>query len=264
MLRIAIIEPDEPVPSVVEQYGTYGDIFSRLLQIGGLDFSTHPYEIIKYDIVNKPLNYPSVDINSPLRPDIVLITGSRRNAYDDDEWTLRLVDFVKECFSLDPSSYYHKFPIKVIGICYGHQIIARALGANVNVNPKGWEISATKVKLSEKGVEIFPEFSSSGEISIMQMHRDVVLEVPVVPDSDIHVLGSTDTCAIQGLYKKNLFWSLQGHPEFDKLIVEGLIVDRHKKGLFTDELVTDGLSRVGIETDGNVIAKAMVRFIHEQ
>lgn len=256
MTRIAIIEPDLPTPLALERYGTYGAIFSRLLEIGGLELgkADSPVEISTYYVVENPTNFPSLAADSPDRPDAVLITGSRFNAYDNDDWIVALVEFARRCL-VDEK-------IKVLGICYGHQIIGRALGSKVGPNPKGWEISATKVALTDKGKEIFTELSAGGELSIMEMHRDIVFDVPPHTDN-VHVLGSTPVCPIQGLYKPGAFWSLQGHPEFDAFIEEQLLVDRHKKGLFSDEFVADGLARVGNQNDGNTIAKAMVRFIYE-
>ncbi|VVT46667.1 uncharacterized protein SAPINGB_P001327 [Magnusiomyces paraingens] len=261
MTKIAIIEPDTPTDKVYEAYGTYGNIFSRLLEIGGIDLGSteRPATIKSYNIVENPTNYPSLDVDSPERPDVILITGSRFNAYDDTDWIVALVEFARKCLFEQPADK----PIRVIGICYGHQIIGRVLGSKVGPNPKGWEVSSTKITLSDKGKEIFSEFAEAGYFNIMEMHRDIVFDIPPNAGEDVYILGSTDVCEIQGLYKPKTFLSLQGHPEFDKFIEEELLVDRHKKGLFTDEFVADGLARAGDTNDGNTLAKAMVRFIYE-
>lgn len=70
------------------------------------------------------------------------------NAFDDDPWIVRLVDFVKEVLAQDR--------VRIIGVCYGHQIVARALGAKVARSESGaWEVSVCRVAQTEKGKELF-------------------------------------------------------------------------------------------------------------
>ena len=70
------------------------------------------------------------------------------NAFDDDPWIVRLVDFVKEVLAQDR--------VRIIGVCYGHQIVGRALGAKVARSESGeWEVSVCRVTQTEKGKELF-------------------------------------------------------------------------------------------------------------
>ena len=69
------------------------------------------------------------------------------NAYDKDLWILKLVDFVGTVLATT------KKPI--VGTCFGHQIMGRVLGANVGVNPNGWELSVVKVDFNEAGQKLF-------------------------------------------------------------------------------------------------------------
>lgn len=75
-------------------------------------------------------------------------TPAEFNAFDDDPWIVRLVDFVKEILAQDR--------VKIIGVCYGHQIVGRALGATVGRSESGaWETSVCQVALTDKGKELF-------------------------------------------------------------------------------------------------------------
>lgn len=71
------------------------------------------------------------------------------NAFDNEPWILKLVDFTKKMLE--------QRKVRVIGVCFGHQIIGRALGVKVDRAPPeaGWEVAVTDVQLSEKGKEIF-------------------------------------------------------------------------------------------------------------
>jgi hypothetical protein len=146
-LRIAILECDTPLNNTRAKYGGYGGVFEALLCSGadalkypGLS-STEGLEITKWDVVTKQ-EYPSIsDI------DAILITGSKYNSFDQDPWILKLVNFTKEVFAQDR--------VRVIGVCFGHQIAALALGAKVGRAEKGWEVSVTAIDLTKRGQEIF-------------------------------------------------------------------------------------------------------------
>lgn len=74
-------------------------------------------------------------------------SDAEHNAFDNDEWIVRLVDYVRRVYDTT------KLPI--VGICFGHQIVARALGGKVERNAGAWEVSVSKVALSPLGKELF-------------------------------------------------------------------------------------------------------------
>jgi GMP synthase-like glutamine amidotransferase len=69
------------------------------------------------------------------------------NAYGDAPWINILVDYVKEVLKQER--------VRIFGVCFGHQIVGRALGQRVNMGEAGWEVSMTPIELTEKGKEIF-------------------------------------------------------------------------------------------------------------
>jgi len=146
-LRIAILECDTPLDGTRAKYGGYGGVFTALLKAGAdaLDYpgisSTSGLELSTFDVVTKQ-EYPSLE-----NIDGVLITGSRFSSFDDDPWILKLVDFTKEVLA--------QSRVRIIGVCFGHQIIGRAMGVKVDRSDKGWETSVTAVDLTKRGQEIF-------------------------------------------------------------------------------------------------------------
>lgn len=163
--------------------------------------------------------------------------------------------------------------MKVLGICFGHQIIGRALGAKVGRSDRGWEISVSEMDLTEQGKKLFGKdklvrcfhaFCTARSHHILiflqriqQMHQDIVFDYPpnVIP------LGSSPLCAVQGMYSPGKFISVQGHPEFSEFIVTEVIKMRTKTGLFTEEQSTDALQRAGKEHDGVAIGKVLLDFL---
>ncbi|PKS09137.1 hypothetical protein jhhlp_003751 [Lomentospora prolificans] len=252
-IRLAILEADTPQPETAARYGHYTGLFTSLLAA-----ATHPspvathFTISRHHIVHDTSAYPALeDI------DAILITGSKHSAYLHDEWIVALAEYTRK--ALDTGR------IRVVGICFGHQIVGRALGAEVGKSDKGWEVAVTDVDLSEEGKKLFglEKMRDVDEKSvtqrIQQMHRDEVRSFP----PDAVPLGSTELCPVQAMYAPKRYISVQGHPEFTEDIVREISERRHGDGVFSDELYEDAMKRVGNEHDGVTIAKAIVRFLEE-
>lgn len=160
-LRVAVLECDTPVPPVQEKLGSYGDIFEGLLKRGlQSGNSTAEIEVSKWHVVGNPV-YPD-----PNEVDAFLLTGSSKlvrlvmlsvtvlicltehDAFGDDCWILTLTEYVRDVVQS------HKKP--VVGICFGHQILARALHARVG-RGECWEISSSEICLTDAGKELFDQ-----------------------------------------------------------------------------------------------------------
>ncbi|KAB8260329.1 Aldehyde/histidinol dehydrogenase [Aspergillus pseudonomiae] len=235
IIRVAILETDTPIDPVLDRYGTYGAIFNRWLNKGlqGLGVTDTEIQTTNWDVVNQSV-YPKLEDF-----DALLMTGSKHDAYADVPWMNELTKYVHDIHE------QHKKPI--IGICFGHQILARALGARVARNDEGWEVSVEPFQLSDTGKQLF----SKESLNIHQMHTDIVYDVP----PGFVNLGSSPRCKVQGLYMPQRVLTLQGHPEYDEFVTTELIKLRHAIGRFDDELAKDGLSRVGNQHDGELIAR---------
>ncbi|KAH8596106.1 class I glutamine amidotransferase-like protein [Bisporella sp. PMI_857] len=246
-LRIAILECDTPQPQTNAKYGGYGGVFTALLKAGA-DLLGHPgltssagLQISSYDVVTKQ-EYPNLE-----DVDGILISGSKFNSFDNDEWILKLVEFSKKVLAQER--------VRVIGVCFGHQILGRAIGTKVGRSDNGWEISVTAIDLTAKGQELFGQNS----LAIHQMHRDIVYEYPEGTEE----LAYTDKCAVQGFYIQNRVFTVQGHPEFNEEIMKEILNVRRKAGIFDQEMFEDALARSEKHQDGVVVAKAFLKFLLE-
>lgn len=146
-LRLAVLECDTPQPQTRARHDNYTGVFAALL--GAAARTLDPpadlaalASITGYDVVNELHTYPALD-----DVDAVLLTGSRHTAFDDDPWIKNLVAFTRR--ALDSGR------VRVVGVCFGHQIVGRALGARVGKSDKGWEVAVTEVDLTDKGKEVF-------------------------------------------------------------------------------------------------------------
>lgn len=181
LLRIAILCCDEPVGETKKRYGGFGNLFRELFEKAARQVvqegSHEPLKlnISTYDVLNGRTFPRLEDI------DAVVLTGSSKSeihrgyaicvlmdwasGYDSysagtNGWILRLVKFIEQVL-------YEQSRVRVIGVCFGHQIIGRALGVMPARSNSGWEVSVTEVELTATGRQLFgTELLVSCNISI--------------------------------------------------------------------------------------------------
>lgn len=220
-MKIGILMTGHAVPELQERTGDYDAMFARLLARHGFEFET-------YNVVDE--QYPS----APDACDGWLITGSKHGAYEDHPWIPPLEDFIRAVYAAGRP---------MIGVCFGHQIIAQALGGKVIKYPGGWSVGRT-------------EYDLDGEtVALNAWHQDQVVEVP----KDAKVIGKSDFCANAAMVYDDRILTIQPHPEFGPDIVEDLIRLRGK-GVVPDDLLEGATARLGTPTDADRFAERMAAF----
>ncbi|KAG6911004.1 hypothetical protein DXG01_005419 [Tephrocybe rancida] len=260
-IRIALIVSGSLPENLSATYGQYSVVFSRFLQdsLPDSDKDKVEFKIEPFDVVHK-MEYPSeAQLDSY---DALMYTGSAASAYEDIQWINALVSFTARVISERPK-------LKIIGICFGHQIIARALGGSCVPNNGVWEVGPTPLDLTDLGKKLF----GVETLNIQQMHRDHVPSVPPSlpssPSSHLHLLGSTPISMNQGMISffpdspsQDLanahIITLQGHPEFVEGIVQGIVTWRVAAGAMGPEVAADAERRRAWRNDGvGVLGKAV-------
>ena len=134
--------------------------------------------------------------------DGVVISGSPRDAWSEDPEVLRLLGFARQLL-------LGRQP--VLGVCFGHQLLARAAGGDVRRSSMGWEVGATRVHLTPAGVEspLFAGFDE--EFAAIQSHRDAVSALP--PGAT--VLAMNAHTPIQAFSLEKRIFGVQFHPEMN-------------------------------------------------
>ncbi|KAJ7489431.1 class I glutamine amidotransferase-like protein [Mycena latifolia] len=256
---IGLLICDTPMASILADHGDYNAIFTNLLHAAGAQLGIADVgdkcRLEPFDVEHK-MEYPTaaqLDGYAGL-----LITGSKASAYEDIEWINKLVDFTARVATERPA-------LKIVGICFGHQIVARALGGRCVPNDGKWEVGPTPVALTGLGKEVFGVDS----LYIEEMHRDHVPEVPPT----FHLLGSTDIALNQGMVRFKTaaapssplslsdihILTVQGHPEFNEPIVSKLLAARAKSGIIDAATASDAVQRANWQNDGvGVIGKAIL------
>ncbi|CAE6468577.1 unnamed protein product [Rhizoctonia solani] len=260
-LNLALLICDTPLPAVKTAHGTYLDIFrthlqkslQSVLESKGQPTDSVQFTLHGYDVVHQV--YP--DEAKLETYDGVVLTGSASSAYAPLPWIPPLLEFVARVTTKYPK-------IKILGICFGHQIIARALGGQCVPNEKGWEVGVFDVQLNKLGEELF----GRKELRIHQMHRDHVPDTHTPPGFEI--IGATPACANQGMilrypdakgkigYDGVHIFTVQGHPEFHESIISKIVDARELNGVLNPSAAADGRRRAPLPHDGiPVIGRVM-------
>jgi GMP synthase-like glutamine amidotransferase len=239
-MHIGILKTDAVRPEWVSEFGEYPDMFERLV------LAADPSATFSVWDVEEGV-YPSdSDVDTV---DGFIITGSKSSAYADKEWIRNLERLVQEL---------HAKRKKMVGICFGHQVIARALGGTVAKSDKGWGVGVNVYNVSELPVQGDDEIrgGGSGFLKLVASHQD---QVTVLPPGARTVV-SNDHCENAGFVIGEHVLTLQGHPEFSAEYSEAIMAFRHD--MIGAERVAQGrASLVTHQHEGPRVARWMVDFL---
>ncbi|KAH0369507.1 class I glutamine amidotransferase-like protein, partial [Aureobasidium melanogenum] len=261
-VRMMVFETDEPHPDDHEEKGSFGDVLDRLFKAAG---DNHDPQLgietaMKFVVEPKGGKVPTVDELEGVHA--ILITGSMYDAHGNDEWILKLIKLLQDLWQ-------HRPDIRFSGVCFGHQILCRMLGAKVDTVPGGkWELSHTHITLSDTGKKLFR--TNDEKLRLHQMHQDHVVEPPSPKTTDllkdgqkVHIWGSSEHTAVQGIYIKDRLFTSQGHLGFDEGQVKRQIDLRIESGSLKDmEHASAAKETADMEHDGEMVAGSILRLFH--
>ncbi len=202
-MKIGILETGHLSDTLKAKYGRYPAFFERLVgpHLPEAEFFT--VAIVDGEVAD-----------SPADADGWIITGSRTGAYEDEPWIPPLEAFLRDSLSAH---------IPVVGICFGHQILAQAMGGKVVKSDKGWGVGLLDYAVSPRPNWL--EDMSKG-FTIPAIHQDQVVEVP----AGAQVFVESEFCPVAGLVYGDLekpdAFSIQPHPEMSAEFVADIAEER--------------------------------------
>lgn len=224
-MKIGILQtghaPDELRPTT----GDFADLFQRLLGGNGFGF-------VVYNVVD--MEFPQAVSDC----DGWLITGSKHGAYEDHPFIPPLETLIRDIYAAD---------LPLVGICFGHQIIAQALGGKVAKFDGGWAVGRQQYRINGQAY------------ALNAWHQDQVVTRP----DDATVVGSNDFCTNAALVYGNRIFTVQPHPEFDTPVIDGLLKYRGPGNVPDAQLeqVRDDLDK---PVDSPRLAAQIARFFKER
>src|SRR5215470_1911909 len=233
MPHVTIIETGLVSPKNRERHGTYPQMFEAM--IAAADPS------VAFDTVSIPAGEPLPRIEAT---EAILITGSSAGVYDGFDWIAPLEDFVRTA---------HGAKVPMVGVCFGHQLIAHALGGVARKSEKGWGL----------GRHVYDVAPGNGivegaRIALAASHQDQV----ITPPAGARTILSSDFAEHAGLlYPGGSTLSVQPHPEFSVGYALACCEMAQEKGAAPDDLVAAAKASLAEPLESARLGSAITRFL---
>ena len=206
-----------------EAHGDYPDMFIDLLDGHGFEFEVYDVEGMKF-----PSGIHACDG--------WLLTGSRHGVYEDHPFIAPLESFVQDANAAD---------IPLVGICFGHQLIAQALGGTVEKYALGWAIGSQDY-----------EFQGHGTLTINAWHQDQVIR----PPNGAKTIAKNAFCAHAGFAIGATTLTMQPHPEISGALIREFVLKWKGTRDYPDDAMERAAALASMPTDSDKAAQMIARF----
>ena len=230
-MHVGLLACDEAAERFRHIAGGYQQMFERLLSphIPGL-------RVTRFDA--QAGNIPA----DARACDAWITTGSRASVYDDADWIRAAERFVKKVADSDRP---------FVGICFGHQLLARTLGAEVKRAAGGWGVGVLPMHVVREEDWMTPARST---VRMQYMHADQVMETP----DGATLLSEAPHCPVAMFQRGPRLLGIEAHPEFPAAYARALIEDRRAR--IGEQVAEDALTRVDEPTDSHVVGSWIAHF----
>lgn len=199
MMRIGLLMVGHVDPKSQHIAGDYPELFESLLQNTDI-------ELVRYDLDEG--RFPT----GVTECDGWLCSPSRSSVYDDLAWIADAEELHRE-FIARETPY--------VGVCFGHQLLAQALGTTVARSDGGWGVGVQQYTVVNPQPWMAPADTS---FALIASHQDQVVALP--DDAQLLFASASGYCPIAGMTVGERAWTVQAHPEFVAPLADHLLAGR--------------------------------------
>ena len=235
MMKIGILLVGRASEDLVDEYGTYAEMLIALINTEEQVFEFKTFNILDDEF---PKDH--------LECDGWIVTGSPHGVYEDHSWIPTVSQLINNVYEAN---------LPIFGVCFGHQLIAQALGGHVEKSEKGWGLGLHTYQVNNK-----PDYMSnlSEKVTLNICHQDQVLR----PPQGATVYAKSEFCENAGFYIKDKVLTMQAHPEFLVDFTKALLTARRNVTIpkeFVDPALV-GLKNNPDSVQSNEFAKTIRQF----
>eukprot|EP00271_Cylindrocystis_brebissonii_P000532 TRINITY_DN10649_c0_g1_i1.p1 TRINITY_DN10649_c0_g1~~TRINITY_DN10649_c0_g1_i1.p1 ORF type:complete len:344 (-),score=36.92 TRINITY_DN10649_c0_g1_i1:518-1549(-) len=238
--RFAVLQTGHASPYTEKAHGTYGELFTNMLRDPvGEEWTT----------------FSVIDGEFPTEEDLEkfegwVVTGSRHDAHGTEEWIERLCQMLQKL--------YQQRKAQILGVCFGHQVLSRALGGETGRASSGWDLGLIDLKAAP-GLASKPYAQNLPPMfRMLAIHQDQVARVP--PGGEL--LASSANTSVEMFCVGDTVLGIQGHPEFTDDILEDLVATRLEAGIITEDVATSArTSMASSEADAEALQRLCKAFL---
>lgn len=231
-MRIGLLQCDDVAKELQPQHGNYPAMFERLFT--AVD-PTLEFQVWRCHEGEMPGDIDAVDV--------WLTTGSKFGVNDGDDWIESLCGFVRELWHAGKP---------LVGICFGHQLIARALGGEVVKSERGWGVGMSFNRMTKRAEWMEPWQEG---LDLVVSHQDQVQRMP----EGASVLAASDFCPVYVMQVGDTFLGVQGHPEFTKAYSADLM--EYKRNTLPSNRLREGMASLHAPVDDQVMVRWILNFM---
>lgn len=234
MYKLGILETDVLYSDLIDEYRSYGTLFKHFF-----DSLNAPFEYRFFHIQQGEFPTPDDDC------DAYLITGSKAGVYDDLPWIAPLKKWIQQSFASKR---------KMIGVCFGHQILAHSLGGFAAKSSKGWGMGVHETDTQSQPAWLL-ESSLPAKFSLIYSHQDQVEQLPPLSTR----LARSDFCENAAFFIDQRVLAFQGHPEFTPEY--SMRLWQRRISIIGEERYQRVLTTLSQATDAALIGQCIIAFI---
>lgn len=234
-MKLCILENDVLDPELSARFIGFGDMFRRLFMAVGADWTVDIFNTMQG---HYPASYDEFDA--------VLLTGSRADSFSQEPWVLALRQQVEQLLQAKK---------KLLGVCFGHQLIALCLGAEVGRAPQGWGAGRMRYQWHTPP---WAQEQGRTDIALLASHQDQVVALP----AGATLLASSEFCPVAAFMVDQQVLCVQPHPEFMEDFSAYLLDKR--RALLGEERYSAATDSLALGHEGLHMGRVMVAFIEEK